>query len=110
MRLRVRPQRLEQHPATNQPPCQPEDVFERIRRAAAYYAGRDPRPPAPPCPPGRDPVEWASSIRVRHCLAFRRVGTLGPGAYLSDMTAGEREYVDGLAGASSDSAQRSECS
>ena len=99
MRLRVRLQRLERHAATNEPPCPPQDVFERIRRAAVYYAGQGPRPPNPPCPPRRNPDEWASLQRVRHCQAARRVGTLGPGGYLPDMTAGEREYVDGVAGA-----------
>ena len=99
MRLRVRLQRLERHEATIRPPSPPEDIFERIRRAAAYYAGQGPRPPDTPCPPGRNPGEWASSLRVHHCLAFRRLGTLGPDYYLPDMTAGEREYVDGVAGA-----------
>ena len=105
MRLRVRVQRLEQHAVTNQPPSPPEDVFVRIRRAAVYYAGAGPRPPDPPCPPGRDPDEWASLQRKRHCLAFRRVGTLGPDYYLPDMTEREREFVDSLAATSKESAR-----
>ena len=110
MRLRVRLQRLERHAATNEPPCPPQDVFERIRRAAAYYAGRTPRPPDPPCPPGRDPGDWAIHQRVRHCLAFHRVGTLNPDRYLPDMTAEERTYVDNVAGVPTDSARKSGCS
>ena len=98
MRLRVRLDRLERRAEALRPPtCQPTDVFERIRCAAAYYAGAGPRPPDPPCPPRLDPAAWASLQRKRHCLAFRRGGTLGPDRYLPDMTEGEREFVDGVA-------------
>jgi hypothetical protein len=95
MMLRTRLRHLEAKAAARACLWQPPDVFARIEAHAAYLRGEGPRPPDPPCPPWIDPAAWASRMRIAHALDVLARGDLAGGEYPADLTADERQQVEG---------------